>query len=143
MSLCTIGNCRAVSADPQATVAEIVRTMEEQNVGCVVLVVGGKPVGIVTDRDLTLRVLGKGMDPAKTAVSTVMTRPVVTVTDWLEPLEAAAKMRQHGIRRLPVVRAEGLLEGIVTLDDLVYHLGRTGGALSETLAALPVKSRSA
>jgi CBS domain-containing protein len=79
----------------------------------------------------------------KTAVSVVMSRPVVTAPDWLEPLEAAGKMRDHGIRRLPVVRSEGLLEGIVTLDDLVYHLGRTGGALSETLAALPVGYRSA
>ena len=45
-------------------------------------------------------------------------------------------MRDYGVRRLPVVRSEGFLEGIVTLDDLVFHLGRTGGALSETLSSL-------
>jgi CBS domain-containing protein len=143
MSLCKIGSCRAVSASPEASVAEIVRTMEQHNVGSVVIVAGGKPVGIVTDRDLTLRVLGKGKDPAKTAVGAVMTQPVLTAPDWLEPLEAAGMMRDHGVRRLPVVRSEGLLEGMVTLDDLVYHMGRTGGALSETLSSLPIGHRSA
>lgn len=134
MSLCRIGTCGAVQAAPAATVAEVLRLMEAQNVGSVVLVVDDKPAGIVTDRDLALRVLGRGRDPAATLVAEVMTRPVVTAPDWLEPLEAAAKMRDHGIRRLPVVRSEGQLQGIVTLDDLLYHLGRTGGTLSEALS---------
>jgi CBS domain-containing protein len=134
MSLCRIGTYGGVHAAPDATVAEVVRLMEAQNVGSVVIVVDGKPTGIVTDRDLALRVLGRGKDPAETLVAEVMTRPVVTAADWLEPLEAAAKMRDHGIRRLPIVRSEGQLQGIVTLDDLLYHLGRTGGTLSEALA---------
>ena len=65
MSLRKIGCLKAVSASPRDTVADVVRTMETKNVGCVVLVEGSKPVGIVTDRDLVLRVLRRGADPRR------------------------------------------------------------------------------
>jgi signal-transduction protein with cAMP-binding, CBS, and nucleotidyltransferase domain len=106
-----------------ATVREVADLMANYSVGCVVVVdADRRPIGIVTDRDLCTRVVARRLDPAATAVAAVMTKPAqVARSD--EPLEAvAARMRQAGVRRLPVVE-DGRLVGIVALDDLVTSLG--------------------
>jgi CBS domain-containing protein len=98
--------------------------MRARGVGCVLVVDdAGHPHGLVTDRDLTQRVVAKGLDPAATRVSDVMSRALASV-DACEPLERVAKlMSDTGVRRIPVLR-EGRPFGIVTFDDLVAALGR-------------------
>jgi len=106
-----------------ATVREVADLMAHYAVGCVVVVdADRRPIGVVTDRDLCTRVIARRLDPVATAVSAVMTKPA-QVARADEPLETvAARMRQAGVRRLPVVD-DGRLVGIVALDDLVATLG--------------------
>jgi CBS-domain-containing membrane protein len=75
-------------------------------------------VGLVTDRDLTVRVLGQGLDPKATTLADVMTSPVATLSPTDSLSQAIAMMQQRNIRRIPLVEAERIV-GIVTLDDLL------------------------
>jgi len=111
-----------VSADADAEIGEIARLMREQNVGSVVIRdPDGAPAAMITDRDLTVRVLADarlGSEPVGDHAS----RPLVTGEPQMGLEEAAALMVQHRIRRLPVV-AEDDLVGIVTLDDIAVRTG--------------------
>src|SRR5262245_53560 len=102
MSLVKIGNRNAATAAPSSSVAEIARLMEETSVGSVVILQQQKPIGIVTDRDLVLRVMRRGLDPAKLPVSEVMSRDPLCVSDDLDVTEAASRMRARQVRRLPI-----------------------------------------
>jgi CBS domain-containing protein len=110
-----------VTAAPSANVRELAELMRERNVGSVVLVDGDKPVGFVTDRDLTLSVLADGRDAGDRA-SDHASSPVITAEPGMDVQEAAELMVRHGIRRLVVVD-DGRLDGIITLDDLVARTG--------------------
>lgn len=110
-----------VSAEPAASVREIAELMRERNVGSVVLVDGGRAVGVLTDRDLVLGVLADGREATDRAGDHA-SAPVVTATPEMDVEEAAELMMRHAIRRLPVLDGERLT-GIVTLDDLAARTG--------------------
>jgi signal-transduction protein with cAMP-binding, CBS, and nucleotidyltransferase domain len=101
-------------------------------IGCVVIVdAERRPVGIVTDRDLACRVVARGADPEATSAAQIATTPL-QVAQSEEPIESVvARMRKAGVRRMPVVRDDALI-GLVTLDDLVVHLGRELEELGST-----------
>ena len=120
-----------VTAAPERTVREIAELMRERNVGSVVIVRDGRPIGFVTDRDLALSVIADGRDFGD-HVADHASSPVVTAQPAMGVEEAAELMVRHGVRRLVVVDAERLT-GIVTLDDLS---SRTGDAeLASQLSA--------
>ena len=122
MRLHEIMTAEVVTAPPEATVQSLAEQMRDRNVGSVVLVdSGGRPVGMVTDRDLTVDVLASGLAP-DTAVEGCATAPVVTGEHDMELEEAAALMVSHRIRRLPVMDGDALV-GIVTLDDIAVRTG--------------------
>ena len=106
------------------SVAVVAQKLRDHRVGCVIVTRGGRPVGVVTDRDVVVRGVAEGRDPSTTKVSEIVTYdPFVLVeTDGIDT--AASRMREHGIRRLPIVNADGLTIGIVTADDLLIVLGR-------------------
>lgn len=111
-----------VTADADADVLSVARLMREHNVGSVVICdPQGVPGAMVTDRDLAIRALA---DEASLSASIegFVSRPIVTGEPDMDVTEAAAKMVQHGIRRLPVVSGDELV-GIVTLDDLAVRTG--------------------
>jgi CBS domain-containing protein len=110
-----------VTAAPERTVREIAELMRERNVGSVVIVRDGQPVGFVTDRDLALSVIADGRDFGD-HVSDHASSPVIAAEPAMEVQEAAELMVRHGVRRLVVVDA-GRLTGIVTLDDLASRTG--------------------
>jgi CBS domain-containing protein len=83
---------------------------------------GRRPVGVVTDRDLALRVIGDGRDPGSVTVGDVMTRSPKTVSEIAAVEDALALMRTHAVRRLPVVSPQGDLVGVVSLDDILALL---------------------
>jgi len=87
------------------------------NIGAVMIQDRGRVAGIVTDRDLAVRV-GQGLDPSPTTLGEVMTTPVVTLSSADSQLDAVRFMRQRNIRRIPLVD-DGRLVGMVTLDDLL------------------------
>lgn len=147
MTLAKICSRDAAQATSQTPVSSIVRSMLERNVGTVVVVDDARrPIGIVTDRDLVLRVLHPGLDPKTTLVDAVMTRNVRTMPASAAPNEALGVMRQLGVRRLPLVGVRGELFGIVSVDDVLQLAAEELGSLSLVLAhsvggaGLPVRS---
>ena len=111
-----------VTAPADLSPAEVAQRMRDRNVGSVVIVdPEGLPVAMVTDRDLTLRVLADGSDPYG-PIGERVSRPLVSGDPDMELEEAAALMVQHRVRRLPVVEG-GELTGIVTLDDIAVRTG--------------------
>jgi CBS domain-containing protein len=99
------------------------KLMADYHVGSLVVVVDrGQervPVGIVTDRDLTLAVLAKGVDPRSLEVGEVMSDQLVTVREEDSVTEVLRIMRERGVRRVPVLAIDGALVGIVSIDDVL------------------------
>ncbi len=124
MSLGNLCRREVVVVNQGTPIKEAVKFMEEKNIGSVIVVGGGKPVGIVTDRDILLRVVNKGLDPEKSSVDDVMTKEIVTLKEGMGLFEALEQVKGKGIRRFPIVDARGNLKGIMTLDDIIYLLGK-------------------
>ncbi|MEW6544877.1 MAG: CBS domain-containing protein [Nitrospirota bacterium] len=103
---------------PETSVDQAAYLMASRGVGNVVVVQGGRPVGILTDRDIVVRVTGAGLDARDLTVADVMSQPVITIRHDVDISHAVALMSRHGIRRLPIVDDEGALVSILTLDDL-------------------------
>lgn len=122
MRLSEIMTSGVVTAGAEASALEVARLMRDHRVGSVVIVdSAGKPVAMLTDRDLTLRVFAEAAEPATPALQHA-SRPLVCGDPEMELDEAAALMVQHRVRRLPVVRGEELV-GIVSLDDIAVRSG--------------------
>ncbi|WP_054847525.1 CBS domain-containing protein [Methanoculleus chikugoensis] len=121
--------CReqVVAVSPDTPAVEVARIMGgEKNVGSVVVVTGdNRPTGIVTDRDLAIRVTAQERNPGEVRVSDILTRGgVITFRDSMGGIyEAIQKMTAEGIRRMPIVDDGGKLIGIITMDDIVRMLG--------------------
>jgi len=97
--------------------------MSNRSVGTLVVIDDeNRPMGILTDRDLAVRVVGRGKDAATTQVADVMSEGVYTVTEDLPIEDALSRMRRETVRRLVVVRDDGSLAGIVSLDDILALL---------------------
>ncbi len=124
-----------VTAHLEDTIVGAAKKLRDQHVGCLVVERNGKPYGILTDRDITLRVVAEGLDAATTTVADVATFDPIHVRD-LEGVETVARrMREYGVRRVPVVDDAGALCGIITADDIVRLLGRELGDVAAGLAA--------
>ena len=132
--MCTAG---VVCCGLKTTALEAARLMRHKHVGDVVVVDNpeekGIPLGIVTDRDLVVQVLGRDLDPAKTTVGGLMRKPIVIAHEAEDTSEVIARMRSHGVRRIPVVAREGEVVGIVTLDDLLRQCVADAGSLVDIM----------
>lgn len=118
MSLRSYCRERLLVLNADSPVVEAARAIEQNRVGAVVVSDRGRVAGIVTDRDLVIRVLGRGLDPQTTRIGEVMTAPVATLTPFDTPAAAVGLMREHNVRRIPLVEGERVV-GMVTLDDLL------------------------
>ena len=110
-----------VTAPPERTVREIAEMMRERNVGSVVLIEDQRPVGFLTDRDLTVSVLADGRDLGDHAADHASS-PVITASAEMQVEEAAELMVRHAVRRLVIVDGDRLT-GILTLDDIASRTG--------------------
>ena len=118
--------CReqVVAVSPDTPAVEVARIMGEKNVGSVVIVTGdNRPVGVLTDRDLTVRVMAQERNPGEVRAGDIVTRDVITFRDSMGVYEAIQKMTAEGIRRMPVVDDAGKLIGIVTMDEISRMVG--------------------
>ncbi|MDP4158415.1 MAG: CBS domain-containing protein [Bacillota bacterium] len=116
-----------------STVTEIAQLMKKDDVGSVPVCDGEKLVGIITDRDIVLKVVAAGDFNKNISAREIMNTNVVTVTSDQDVHEAADLMSKYQIRRLPVVE-QGRLVGIVALGDLAIekiHINEAGDALSD------------
>lgn len=118
MSLRWYRRPRMVVLDRDAPVIEAARAIESNNIGAVVLQHKGTVAGIVTDRDLAIRALGRGLDPRSTAIGDVMTPDVATLSSTDSQRDAVHLMQERNCRRIPLVDG-GRVVGMVTLDDLL------------------------
>ncbi|MET9508669.1 CBS domain-containing protein [Streptomyces flavidovirens] len=116
-------------------VSEVAHRMREENIGAVLVAEGDELRGLVTDRDLVVRVLAEGKDPGDTTVRDVCSPDLVTVTADDEVDRAIELMREHSLRRLPVVEGTTAV-GIVSLGDLAIERD-PGSALGDVSAAKP------
>jgi len=126
-----------VSIAPGASLMEAARLMRGLDVGPLPVSDQGRLVGVVTDRDITVRATAEGRDPRTTEVREVMTPRVVFCQENDEVQKVARLMQDKQLRRLLVVDGERRLVGIVSLGDLVLHTGndvlagKTLGKVSE------------
>ena len=129
--------CRkdVVAVAGTASLTAVAKAMREAHVGSVVVVgdEGRKPIGIVTDRDIVLEVVAMGLDPATMTAAEVMTSSPVVAQPGDDALRALKTMRDRGVRRLPVVDAQGELAGILAFDDLVQHVGTAIGDIAQVI----------
>jgi len=109
---------RLVILKRNTSVLEAARALENNQVGAIVVQHEGRVAGIVTDRDLAVRVLGQGLDARNTTLAKVMTEDVVTLPPDASRTDALRLMQERRIRRIPLV-AEGAVVGVVTFDDLL------------------------
>jgi CBS domain-containing protein len=115
------------------SVVEAAKLMRGEDAGLAPIVDGDRLVGVVTDRDIAIRVVAEGRDPQSTKVEEVASQNVVTIDPQQELDEALRLMAQHQLRRLPVVEEDGKLVGIVAQADVARHADaeRTGEVVEE------------
>jgi CBS domain-containing protein len=105
------------TVEPSTTAQEAARKMKSEDVGSLPIVENDRLVGVVTDRDLAIRVLAEGKG-AETPVSQVASKDVVTVDPQQSLDEAARLMAEHQVRRLPVCEEDGKLVGVLAQADV-------------------------
>jgi CBS domain-containing protein len=132
--------CRraAVTATADTTLAVISRLMRSQHVGSVVVVdttAEGKPVGIVTDRDIVLEVVAQGLDPLTITAGEIMTAAPVVAQGDDDVWWALKVMRDRGVRRLPIVDSTRRVTGVIALDDVMQHVGTTMSDIAQLIGS--------
>jgi CBS domain-containing protein len=115
-----------VTCSRSASATEVARLMREQHVGDVIVVerrdAGDVPVGIVTDRDIVVEVVARGVDPELFTAGDMMTAGPVTAFESEDVHDAIWHLRGKAIRRLPVVDDQNRLRGILTVDAVAVYL---------------------
>ena len=116
-------NREVVFALRKTNITEAAQLMRQYHVGDLVVVdlVEGKrvPVGIVTDRDIVIEIIGDSLSVDDFTVGDIMRQQLISVQEKDGVIETIRLMRAHGIRRIPVIDEEGGLAGIVSLDDML------------------------
>ena len=132
MNVSEVMTAQVATATPRSTIAEVARTMAKVESGVVPVVDDGKVVGMITDRDIVIRVVAEGMG-LDTPVAQVMTEEVETCREDDNVADAAAKMGAKQIRRLAVLNDQGKLAGIISLGDIAIDYGakKVGQTLEE------------
>jgi CBS domain-containing protein len=110
-----------VIVEEDTTVAEASLNMYKKGQGCAIVTRQGKPLGIVTENDVTWKVAAKGLDTKNVKVSEIMSTPLITIDPDADLVEAAKIMKKHKIRRLAVIK-EDTLKGILTAADIGRNL---------------------
>lgn len=130
MSIGDICIREVVIAKANDSVSKAARLMRDYSVRTIVITENKHPVGILTDRDIAMRIVAETRDPEKTLIKEVMSARLITVRESASIGDGIRIMRGRGIRRLPVVDDDGNLAGIVTLDDLIDLLAEEMSALA-------------
>ena len=106
------------------TCAEAARRMRDGQVGSIVITDGRRPCGMVTDRDLAVRVMAAGLDPEQTLVGEVMSAPAIFLSESADLSQMLETMQKLEVSRLPVIDEDGIAVGVVSVDDVVRELAQ-------------------
>ena len=118
---------------PDDNCLDAAQLMRSENIGSVVIARNDELLGLVTDRDLAMRVLADAQDPAAVRLSEIMSSHPVFISVRRSLDEAVTTMRDLGVRRLPVIDESGHLAGIISLDDILMRIARQVGQLGECI----------
>jgi CBS domain-containing protein len=140
MNVSEVMTAQVVTAKPTSTITEVARTMAKIESGAVPVVDDDKVVGLITDRDIVIRVVADGLG-LDSPVSQVMSEDVQTCHEDDNVADAAAKMGSHQIRRLVVLNERGKLAGILSLGDVALDYGAK--AVGKTLEEISQDSQTA
>lgn len=125
--------------------SEAARQMREHHVGSIVVVeetdLGPIPAGMLTDRDIVVAVVAKDLDARTIAVGEVMSTEPATIDEQASVTDALREMRRRGVRRVPVVDANGALVGIISTDDLLEVIAEEIGGLREAIQSEQSRER--
>ena len=138
MNLFDICSNEIITAPDSATVIEVAWLMREKHVGAVVVMadsVPRHPIGIVTDRDLVIKVMAFADRHTVTSIDEVMSTNLAIVPGTTGIHEAIELMHKRGVRRLLVVNENGDPKGIVSFDDLVMVMAQEMGTMSQAIVA--------
>jgi CBS domain-containing protein len=125
---------RVGCVSPRASAFEAAREMKANGVGTVVVISDDqRPIGLLTDRDLALRVVAERKNAEQTSVEEVMTHGAVTLPNDASIRSATELMSANAVRRIPIVDELGRVIGIITLDDILVLLGMEIGNLANTV----------
>jgi len=133
MSLLSFAHHEVITIEPDAFVTEAAKLMAEESIGSVVVAIENKPVGILTDRDIVIRVVNEDLDPKTTTIGEVMSRDLVTLGQGIQLFEALEVMKTKGMRRYPIVDRDNNLSGFFSLDDVLYLLGLEMAAVARII----------
>lgn len=123
MSLKKLMTEEITSLPANATILDACKFMTDMNVGSVIVMDDGKPAGVLTDRDIMVKVMVGEKDPKAVLVKDIMVSPAFTVSEDADIIDVTEQMKTHSVRRFPVVDAEGKLTGVISLDDILVFLG--------------------
>ncbi len=123
MQLSNLYRSPVVTISPDQSVQEAAELMKRARVGSIVITRENKPVGILTDRDIVVRVIAGNAGPDRIPVREVMSPRPITIQEKSDIWDVIRLMKNHGVRRLPVVSPAGEVVGLVTLDDIIEVLG--------------------
>jgi len=107
------------TASKDESLLDASRKMLEFGVGSVIIVEDGRPIGIVTERDILKKVVARNRVPSRVKLKEIMSSPLITIKPTTSLREAADIMRKRGIRRLPIIDDNGNLVGIITDNDIL------------------------
>jgi len=128
MNVGKICNRKVVSADVETSLTDAAKLMRQFHVGTIIVTReetgGAKPVGIITDRDMVVEVLAEEIEPQRLALEDAMTRQPLIAMEDDDSFEVLERMREKGVRRIPVVNGQGYLVGVLASDDIlrmIFH----------------------
>ena len=127
------------SIGPSASVVEAAQLMRDEHIGSLPITDGDALVGMITDRDITTRVVAEAADLARTSVGDVYSQDLVSVEPDKDLEEALGLMARHQVRRLPVVE-DGRLVGIVAQADIALALSEDEKKTGELVEAISERS---
>ncbi len=106
---------------PETNLREVARLMVSHDCGEIPVVRDGRPIGVITDRDIAARAVALGRNPLELKASDLMSSPVITVKPSTDVAECCETMEEHQIRRVPVVDDGGSCCGMVSQADIAKH----------------------
>lgn len=123
MQVTRIMNTQIQTVCPAATAREAAQLMQSHNVGLLPVMENGQLAGVLTDRDIVVRLVAAGREAGETPVGDIMTRDVDTVSDYQDVEDVAEHMRRKRLRRVLVLDRDNYVVGVVSLTDLAAQSG--------------------
>ena len=126
MTIGTICTRRVITVERDIDITAAAAVMRENHIGYLIVTDarsgGSAPIGVITDRDIVVKVTAKEVDPHTLTVGDVMTPEPLTAGEDDGISETLHRMRRLGVRRVPVVGPRGQVSGVLSIDDVVDHL---------------------